>query len=617
MAFYPDIERWPYVTYDTETTGLQWWKDKVFGVSIVPPEGEGFYFDIRVDRGALLWLRDKIPRVNLLVCHGAKFDWHHSRESGIHFPEGRVFCTMTAAALLNEHELEYGLDYLAKKYTEVRKQTTIYQALADTFGGRPTAHAQAPNFHRAPAALIGPYAIADVVATRELYKYELPRIEEEELGKVIALEMALLPALVRMERRGVRVDVDEAQTAATAIGKQVSAQHAALNLSAGADINPNPSKSIHTLFKPTKDEAGRWVLIDGTVAESTDAGMPSLDADCLRRMKHPCAAMILRLRKLIKTKGTFLEGHILGHHHNGVIHANYNQTRSDNDLGTGTGRLSVNDPALQQIHKRDVDIASIVRAIFIPDDGSEWVCNDWHQMDFRVFAHYVKNPTLLQAYTQDANTDFHALAAKITGLPRSPRFAGDANAKQINLGLVFGMGQGKLAWEMGLPYTEEIEKNSDGTVKRTWLRPGEQAKEVFRNYHAAIPGVKDMLENASAVAKARGHVRTIMGRRIRFPRGQFTHKAGGLIFQGSAADALKVKIVQLDQYFEAAKGENGYLCLNVHDEFDSIVPEGRADVKSDISRIVTNFSGEDQPIKFRVPILTDQGVGRNWWEASK
>ncbi len=616
MAFYPDIERWEHVVYDTETTGLQWWKDRVFGVSIIPPSGDGYYFDVRVDRNALRWLQDKIPKVKQLVCHGAKFDWHMSRESGIAFPEGKVYCTMTAAALLNEHELEYGLDHLAKKYTDVRKDTTIYQKLADLFGGRATAHAQAPNFQRAPAALIGPYAIADVVATRALYQYQQPRIEEDELGRVLALEQALLPALVRMEQRGVRVNVEEAENASKEIAKQVTLQHTALNKEAGAEINPNPSKSIHDLFKPTKDESGRWVLVDGTVAQSTDAGKASLDADCLRKMRHPCAAMILRLRKLIKTRDTFLNGHILGHHHNGIIHANYNQTRSDNDLGTGTGRLSVNDPALQQIHKRDVDIASIVRAIFISDPGSEWVCNDWHQMDFRVFAHYVKNPTLLQAYAQDPNTDFHALAAKITGLPRSPRFAGDANAKQINLGLVFGMGQGKLAWEMGLPYTEEVEKNADGTVKRTWLRPGEQAKEVFANYHRAIPGVKTMLENASAVAKSRGHVRTIMGRRIRFPRGQFTHKAGGLIFQGSAADALKVKIVQLDQYFTSNPG-NGHLCLNVHDEFDSIVPEGNERARIEVSRIVTDFSGEDQPIKFRVPILTDQGVGKNWWEASK
>jgi DNA polymerase I-like protein with 3'-5' exonuclease and polymerase domains len=233
-------------------------------------------------------------------------------------------------------------------------------------------------------------------------------------------------------------------------------------------------------------------------------------------------------------------------------------------------------------------------------------------MDFRIFAHYVKNPKVLTTYANDPNTDFHQLCADITGLPRSPRFAGDPNAKQINLGLVFGMGQGKLAAEMGLPYT--IETDNRG---KEWLRPGQQATDVFNTYHSNVQGVKEMLENATAVAKSRGFVRTIMGRHIRFPKGMFTHKAGGLIFQGSAADALKVKIIQLDSYYEEAKGDKGYLCLNVHDEFDSIVPRGRDDVRMEVSRIVTDFHSEDQPIKFRVPIVTDQGFGANWWEACK
>lgn len=612
MAFYPPIDKWDYCVFDSETDGLKWWKDKMFSASIVSPEGEGFYYDFRTDTGARRWLIDKIPRVQLLVAHNAKFDWHMSREQNIHFPEGRVFCTMIASALSNEHELEYGLDYLAKKYTEYRKRTGIYEELATIFGGRPTAHGQAPNFHKAPASIIGPYAIDDGCATRGLYHYVRERLEEDALGPVFKLEMDLLPAIVRMEQRGVRIDIEAAEEASASIAKQVSAQQSALNKEAGFEINPNPSNSIKQLFNPQKDDAGQWRLVDGTICESTDAGAASIGADCLRKMKHPAAPMILRLRKLIKTKGTFLDGHILGSHDKGIIHANFNQTRSDNDLGTITGRFSINDPALQQIHKRDVDIASIVRAMFIPDEGFDWVCNDWHQMDFRVFAHYVKNATILKKYSDDPNTDFHQLAADITGLPRSPRFAGDANAKQINLGLVFGMGQGKLAWEMGLPYTQEVDRRG-----KTWMRPGQAAMDVFKNYHRAIPGVKDMLENASAVAKSRGYVRTILGRRVRFPGGQFTHKAGGLIFQGSAADALKVKIVQLDRYFEDSKGENGSLRLNVHDEYDCYVPEGRTDVHADINRIVTDFHSESEPIKFRVPILTDQGIGKNWWDASK
>jgi DNA polymerase I len=616
MAYYPNIADWPYVVYDTETTGLQWWKDKVFGFSLTAPDDSTFYYDIRVDRKALEFARREIPKVKQLVCHNAKFDWHMSRESGIMFPEGRVFCTMIAAAIINEHEYEYGLDHLAAKYTDRRKNIEIYQKLADIFGGKPTAAAQAPNFHRAPVELMGPYAGDDTLAAKGLYVYELEEIKKQGIEKIINLEMQLLPAIVRMEWRGVPVDLDKANDASKAISKQLPSLQRELNKVAGFEVNPNPSGSIHELFKPKKVD-GHWELIDGTVAASTEAGKASIDADTLRAMKHPAAAMILRLRKMKKVKDTFLEGHILGHHHNGVIHANINQTKSDNDKGTGTGRFSINDPALQQIHKRDEDIASIVRAVFVALSGHDWVCNDWAQMDFRVFAHYAKIKSILEQYAKDPDTDFHQIVSDLTGIPRKPRFAGDANSKQINLGLVFGMGQGKLAAEMGLPYTTENEVDPDtGKVKRVWLRPGEAAKEVFRNYNRAVPGIKELLENAAAVAKSRGYVNTIMGRRIRFPFGSH-FKAGGLIFQGSAADALKVKIIQLDQYFEEAKGDRGYLALNVHDEFDSMVPEGRADVRADISRIVTDFESEDQPIKFRVPIKTEQGYGPDWWTACK
>lgn len=609
MPLKPDISSWPYVVYDAESSGLKWWSDKMFGFSICAPDGTAFYYDIRMDPRALEFARREIPKVKKIVAHNLKFDWHMSREAGILIPQDRIFCTMIGGAILNEHEFEYGLDHLCRIYTDKRKDNEIYKKLAELFGGAATATAQAPNFARAPVKLMDKYACDDVIACNALYVYEQAEIEKQKLEQVIDLEMRLLPAVVRMEQRGVKVDLEAARTASDEIAQRIPALQQELNKTAGFPVNPNPSGSIHQLFQPKKIEGG-WELIDGTIAQSTEAGKASLDADTLRAMKHPAAGMILRLRKMKKTKDTFLDGHILGHHHNGVIHANFNQTKSDNDKGTGTGRFSINDPALQQIHKRDEDIAAVVRAVFIALDGYDWVCNDWAQMDFRVFAHYVKNRTILEQYAKDPDTDFHQIVSDLTGIPRKPRYAGDANAKQINLGMVFGMGEGKLAAEMGLPHTIEVVKG------RAWVRPGEAAKDVFRRYHQAVPGVRDMLDNAAAVARSRGFVRTIMGRHIRFPHGSY-YKAGGLIFQGSAADALKVKIIQLDDMFEEAKGDKGYLALNVHDEFDTMVPTGREDVRAEISRIVTDFESPDQPIKFRVPIKTDQGVGPNWWIASK
>lgn len=612
MAF-PRIAEYPYIAYDTETTGLYWWKDGIFGVSISTPDGHDWYWDIRKEPNALDFLRAELPKCQLVICHNAKFDWHMSRELGIHFPEERVDDTMIRAALIDEHLLTYDLDSLGKKYVGIGKDTDIYEELAGIFGGKATKNAQIGNLPRAPSTLVGRYAKQDTRTTISLWEWQRGEIERQGLQNVCELERQLLPVIVEMERGGVRVDIEQAEKAAKDIDRQANTAQYQLNSLAGFEVNPNPSNSIKELFKPTKNADGQWELIDGTIAPTTPAGGVSIDASVLRSMKHPAAEMILKLRKLIKTRDTFLKGHILGHHHDGIIHANYNQTKSDNDLGTGTGRLSVNDPALQQIHKRDAEIASVVRALFLPDSSDHlWVCNDWAQMDFRVFAHYVNDRRILDMYSKNPDTDFHQLAADLTGLPRSPRFAGDANAKQINLGLVFGMGQGKLAAEMGLPFS--IQK--DDRTGKTWTKPGPEAMEVFEKYHGAIPGVQDLLKNASSIAKSRGFVKTVMGRHIRFPRGQFTHKAGGLIFQGSAADALKVKLIEVHKYLKSTNS-GSRLLLNVHDEFDTSIPEDCPEIRAGVSSIVTKFDGIDTPIKFRVPVRTDQGVGANWWIASK
>lgn len=611
---YPIIEEHEFIVADCETTGLQFWTDRAFAVAVTLPTGQSFCFDLR-DPNQLAWLQDNLPKAKLLVNHNIKFDLHFLREAGIRIT-GPVFCTMVAAALINEHELSYSLDSLGNLYCGKGKDVSIYSELAAMFGGPATAKAQAPNFHRAPWGLLSKYAMQDTETTLALYTWEVREMEEQDLSVVCDLEMRLLPVLVDMEQHGVRVDCDAAERAMAEITALCRVKQEKLDRLAGFTVNPNPSKSIHELFKPVWDEQRKlWILRDGTVAEATDAGKPSIDSDCLQRMVDPAAKLILTLRKQAKTRDTFLAGHVLGSHHNGVIHANFNQTKGDNELGTGTGRLSCNAPALQQIPKRDHEIAAIVRSVFLPDEGQLWACRDWDQMDFRVFAHYAANPKILAMYKDNPATDFHQLVADMTGLQRK---AGDregvkANAKQINLGLVFGMGEGKLAHEMGLPYTI-----STGRGGKEYYEPGEEAREIFANYHENIPGIRSLLSRASSVAKSRGFVRTILGRRIRFPGGQFTHKAGGLIFQGSAADALKQKIIEISTLLS---GSDSRLLLNVHDELDlSMDPAdliGKGCLSERIAEAYECFDGVSCPIKFDVPIRSSCGTGPNWWEASK
>jgi DNA polymerase-1 len=516
---------------------------------------------------------------------------------------------MINAALIDEHRFAYDLDSVAFDYVGVRKKD-IWPRLAEIFGGEPTKKAQIGNLPHAPKEIVAEYAIGDTRATYKLWERQRHIIDADRLNRVHALEHRLLPKIIRMEQYGVPVNIEQAEKAVTEMALEINRQQHQLNKMAGFEVNVNPSNSLKKLFAPRQDDKGTWFAKDGTRLQATDGGNACLDQWALKKIKMREAELVLSIRSMRRTKETFLEGHILGHHHNGIIHANYNQTKSDNDKGTGTGRFSINDPALQQIHKRNKTIAAIVRACFVPDDGDLWYCRDWSQMDFRVFAHYAKDPGILRAYREDPETDFHSTVAEITGLPRDrDENTGGGNAKQINLGLVFGMGPGRMAEEMGLPFTKHT-----GRGGKEYLRPGEEAEDLFDRYHSSVPGVQRVLDNVAAVAKRRGHIRTAMGRSIRFPNAGF-HKAAGLLFQGTAADALKVKICEVDDYLTTK--DMGRLMLNVHDEFDcSIDPEAvdRADIG--IKTIIESF-GPDDEISFRVPISSDHGTGDNWWEASK
>lgn len=608
----PIVEAHEFIAVDLETTGLKFWEDKAFAVAISTPDGKDYCLDLR-EPNQMRWAQDNLPRARMLVNQNLKFDLHFFLGMGIDLSGIPLWDTMVGAALIDEHLLKYDLDYLGMEYLGRGKDTDIYQELANIFGGRATRDAQAKNFYRAPWGLISKYAKQDTRTALDLAVWQMGEIIAQELGPVMGLEMDLLPVLVDIEHRGVRVDLDAADRAQKFLTEEIMRKQEKLDRLAGFAVNPNPSGSIHKLFEPKwegTEKEGRWVLIDGTTAEKTDAGKASIDSACLERMTHPAAKLILSLRQMKKTKDTFINGHILGHHHRGVIHANFNQTKSDNDLGTGTGRLSCNSPALQQIHKRNKEIARVVRAIFLPDPGQLWNCRDYSQMDFRVFADYAANPLILGMYNNNPDMDFHQMVADMTGLPRSMTPGIKGNAKQINLGLVFGMGEGKLAQEMGLPHTVHWDERR----KKEWIEPGDEALAVFEQYHSNVPGIKKLLAKASSVAKSRGFVRTKMGRRIRFPRGQFTHKAGGLIFQGSAADALKCKLVEVHRVL---KGTDGRLLLNVHDEFDTSLPQGAEGQRltAAIRDAVECFDGVKCPVHFTVPIRSTYGDGPNWWVA--
>lgn len=614
------LRDYPTISVDVETTGLNWRKDQIFGVALAVMHENGkiesMYRDVRNKPQIMDALRGELPHCRRIINHHMKFDAHFLRKAGVVVPLSALECTMVRAALIDENEKSFSLDFLATKHVGRGKESSVYEELAQMFGGLPTREVQMKNLHRAPERVVAKYATPDPELALLLWKWQEQEIEKQDLHKVWGLEKSLMPVLVEMEEHGVAVDEERARNEWAAMDGRIDTLQKKLDKLIGRPVNANSAPQMRTLFGVEKRDDS-WFTDTGVLLGVTETGSPSLGKDALEMMAgtgDERARMVLGLRKFIKAK-SFLKDHILGHAENGRVYPNYNQTRGESGLGTGPGRFSVNDPALQQIPSRDRDVASIVRPCFIPDHKTHvWGCGDWEQFEFRWFAHYTNDPNILRAYAEDPDTDYHAIVSKITDIPRNAIRAGAANAKQINLGLVFGMGEGELCSQMGLPYTTRAEKDAEGVVVRVWKNAGPEGKAVFSKYHTAIPGVKQLLERASSIARARGFVKTAMGRHIRFPGRKFTHKAGGLVFQGTSADCMKQKMVELHPI---CKKMGFNMLLSVHDELDFSIP--KKEVKCIVPKIkeVLEAFGPGDVIECRVPIRSSIKTGSHWWDACK
>lgn len=620
------------IACDFETTSLEWWKPdfEAFGVGLAwreGPEVRRLYLDLRI-RNHRSWMEYALLDAKLWVNHYIKFDAHVARESGFRFRRDRLSCTMIREALCDENKYEYGLNNLSLKYLN-RTKEDIWPKLAEMFGGKPTKEAQAKNLQHAPEKMIAPYAETDAELALLVHEAQDKIIKDEQLERVYALEMALLPVVLDMEHRGVGVDLDRAERNYKKLDRMVHDSQRLLDRMVGKPVNANSPVQVKAIVGVHRKADGYWYTKCGlkletnpvSVTEKKKAleegrdpvGTPSLDSVKLQQCKVPEADLIVKIRGYMKARDTFIKTYMLEMSHEGYLHASINQTRTEDGNGIYTGRLSISEPALQQIHKRNKEMAAIVRACFIPDEGDEWGCFDWSQMDFRLFASFLNDMRINALYAKDPLTDFHRVTADLTGLPRDrDQKTGGANAKQINLACVFGMGAGELAKQCNLPYT---------VSQRGYLVAGPEAKAMFAKYHNNIPGVKKLQNSVEAVAKSRGYIITQLGRRLRFPHGHGAHKAAGLLYQATAADAMKVKMIELHAMLENEIDCPSRLMLTVHDEFNVSMLKGYSTqvrkLDKDIQQLLQRFDGDKTPMKFRIPIVSDYAVGPDWHEASK
>ena len=321
---------------------------------------------------------------------------------------------------------------------------------------------------------------------------------------------------------------------------------------------------------------------------------------------HPGAKMIVEAREINKARTTFIDT-ILKHEHNGRIHAETNQLRSDSG-GTVTGRLSMQNPNLQQVPSRNKKIGPMIRSIFIPEEECKWGCFDYNQQEPRLVVHFASlthrglsgAQNFVKAYKDDPKTDFHQIAAELAGVDRKI-------AKSMNLGLFYGMGRGKLGSQLGLN--------------------DEESRNLFDQYHSKVPFVKSLLEEAMKKADEDGAVRTLLGRKCRFDswvpnlwtvkpskalsrkdaereygkniKRSWTYKALNKIIQGSAADQTKQAMVNLYK--------NGYIPhIQVHDELDFSINNKKQE--TEIREIMETC------VNLEVPSVVDLEKGNSWGE---
>jgi len=521
------------------------------------------------------------------IFHNSQYDVGWLEASGIKV-NGEIIDTMIAAALIDENRFSYSLNALSVDYLgEIKAETELREAAA--------AHGIDPKAEmwKLPAEHVGYYAEQDAELTLKLWQRFKQEIATQSLTTVWELEQNLIPVLIKMRQRGVRVQVEKAEALRKEMMLQEKELLRAIKKETGLEIDIWAPRQIAKAFDKKK--------LDYPRTEKTNE--PSFTQNWLINNKHTLAKLIVQAREINKFHGTFLTS-IMRYQVNGRIHGEINQLRGDNG-GTVSGRLSMSNPNLQQIPARNKDFGPKIRGLFIPEEGYKWGSFDYSQQEPRMTVHYAASigdngyegsQELMEAY-KNSSADFHQTVADLVGIERT-------QAKTIGLGLMYGMGKGKLALSLGVTKDE--------------------ADELILKYNKKVPFVKQLSDRCKHAADEKGVIRTKKGRKCRFDMWEtkdfglhvaekyedavakygkdnikraYTYKALNRLIQGSSAD--QTKQAMLDCY------NAGHLpMLQLHDELCFNIKD--EDHAKEIVKIMQNT------IEFKVPSVVDWALGESW-----
>ena len=570
------------LVFDTETTDIDVYNAELVGLSFAIKAHEAWYLPMPAEREEcqkkLELLRPLFEDETLLkIGQNLKYDISMLAQYGIEV-KGPMFDTMIAHYLL-EPEQRHNMDYLAEVYLNY---VTI--PIEDLIGkGR-----QQKTMREVPVELVKEYAAEDADITLQLYEKLQPLLKENGVEKLFYdIEMPLVPVLSRMEANGVKIDTENLQQISEEFGGEIRKIEERIYELAGTPFNiASPKQLGEVLFERLKiDEK----------AKKTKTGQYATGEEVLQKLshKHPIINLILDYRSFTKLKSTYLDAlPALVNPKDGLIHTSYNQAV------TATGRLSSNNPNLQNIPVRTEKGREIRRAFVPRSPQYTLLAADYSQIELRIIAHLSQDPAMVADF--NLGHDIHAAtAAKVFHVPMSEVTKEQrSRAKAVNFGIIYGMSAFGLAERMELSRSE--------------------AADIIKKYFEEYAGIRAYMDRSIALARERGYAETILGRRRYLRdingsnsvvRGFAERNAINAPIQGSSADMIKIAMIGIHQEMQRLKMQSKMI-LQVHDE---LVFDAHLDELDALKAIVNDKMVNALPLS--VPVVVEMNTGANWLAA--
>jgi len=588
-----------YVSVDTETTSQEATRAELVGISLSVEAGEAFYLPFGHRRSGELALDDQgeggprnlpnllseemVPLVELLqdptvdkVGQNLKYDMIVLERAGVKL-RGVTFDTMVASYVLDPNRRAHGLDALS--VTLLGHKMISYQEVA----GKGKAQL---SFAEVPLERAREYACEDADYTLRLKDLFQPQLQEQKLEELFQdLEMPLVPVLARMEANGILIDIPFFQEMNQRLEADLEGLRKEIVDLAGEEFNLNSTLQLREILF---EKLGLPVLKKTKTGPSTDASV----LEELAAMGHELPVQLLEYRSLEKLRNTYVDAlPRMVNPETGRIHTSFNQTVA------ATGRLSSSDPNLQNIPIR-TELGREIRKGFVPEDGWVFFGADYSQIELRILAHFSGDEAFVRAFRE--GIDVHKQTASVIfGVPLeevTPEMR--ARAKTINFATLYGQGEFSLGRQLGISR--------------------EEARDFIQEYFNRFSGVRAFLDEQVDLARDRGYVETLSGRRRYVPEmhaknwnvRQFGERvAQNTPIQGTAADLIKEAMIRVQRALEA-RFPGARLLLQVHDE---LLLEVREDQVEELGAMVVEEM--EGALTLDVPLAVDHGVGRSWYDS--